>query len=264
MLLFLLGCIATGFLSGFTSGLFGIGGGLVVVPALTALLLLLNAPHDVRFPMALATSIACILFTSGIASLRQLSYRQVRLDLVKVLAPVLILGGLIGTGIMQLLVANWLKDVFALVMVLVAINLWRDKLPSWQALAHHPWLLRLAGFLSASLASLLGLGGGVFLVPLLRAMQVPMAYVVGTSNVCGFLVAASGVSLYLLSDNPEVLSGWRWHTSYIYWPAVAAIMVGSIPFVLLGSSLTRRLSGLHLQSGFAVLLMVVALAMVWS
>ena len=263
MEIFIFSCLLIGAFGGLCVGLLGIGSGVIIVPALSTLLAMMAVPLDQRLPVAIATSLATMIITTGVSSIKQLRKKNVRLDMLKFLFPTIILGAIFGVMIMESITTTWLKGFFAVILFLLALNLLYDRLPRWHHLQRQPWLLSFEGGIVASLSTLLGLGGGVFFIPLFRAANIPIKSAIGTSNVCAFLVAITGTISYVMNAQASPFYGMHWYTGYIYWPAVIGIAVTSIPFALLGVHLMHRAENLHLQRGFAVLLMCVAVFMIF-
>jgi len=264
ILLFLLSCIGIGAFCGLCVGLLGIGSGVIIVPALSALLVLINIPVDERLQVAIATSLATMVVTTAVSSFRQILKKNVRVDMLKYMVPTIILGGMLGAILIRYIAAPWLKGFFSIILFLMALNLWRDRMPNWHDLQKRPWLLSTASGGIATLSTLLGLGGGVFFIPVLRGAQVPIKEAIGTSNICSFLVSLSGTMVYIFNAKSSPFDGLSWHTGYIYWPAVIGIIITSIPFAVLGTHLMHRAASAHLQRAFAVLLMLVAFSMFLS
>jgi len=113
----------------------------------------------------------------------------------------------------------------------------------------------------AGVSSLVGVGGGSLLVPLLSWCNLPMRRAIGTSAAIGFFIATSGAG-------GSMMAGWgvagfpKYSIGYVYWPAVAGIALLSTVTAPLGARLAHRVPVPMLKRGFAVLLCVIGLKMI--
>ncbi len=250
--LLVLGCI-----SGFLAGLLGIGGGMVLVPALTFLGTAKGFPVGYVVKMAVATSLATILFTS-VASVRAHHKRgAVRWDVVKLLAPGIVVGSLLGAQIAKLLSAKTLALVFAVFVAYSAIQMFIDKKPKPSRQLPQGGGMFGAGTLIGTLSSLVGAGGGFISVPFMAWCNVAIHTAVATSSALGFPIAMAGTIGYLfagwnLQGVPEGSFG------YLYLPALVLIVITSVVFAPLGAKAAHTLNVKQLKRAFACLLFVLA------
>ena len=257
--LLLLGC-ATGFLA----GLLGIGGGMLLVPFLTMILAHRGVPADLAVKMAIATSMSTILFTS-LSSVRAHHQRgAVRWDLVRGLAPGIVIGGLLaGAGVFALLKGAWLAIFFALFVGFSATQMVRNKKPS--ASRQMPGLSGqfAAGGVSGFLSGLVGAGGGFVSVPFMTWCNVKIHNAVATSAALGFPIALANTVGYVVGGRslPQALAG---AVGYLYLPAL--IVVASISVVLapLGARTAHAMNIAQLKRVFATLLYALAAYMLYK
>ncbi len=251
---------AIGALSGLLAGLFGIGGGLVIVPALSAVFAagLVAVEPEARMHVALGSSLAVIVFTA-LSSLRaHHGYGAVLWPAVRSLAPGVVIGALCGAWLADALATRALEVVFGLFAIAMALQI--GFAPKIEPVAHGPlpgWPRNLAaGTVIGTVSALGGIGGGVLTVPYLVFHSVPMRMAVGTAAACTLPVALSGALGYGLAGQSAALPALS--TGYLYWPAVAVIALASMLTAPLGARLAHRLPVLQLRRLFAVLLLVVA------
>lgn len=254
-----------GSLSGLLAGLFGIGGGLVIVPVLVAWFTATGGavPPELRMHFAIGSSLGVIVFTSVSSLLAHHRRGAVLWDVVLRLVPGILLGGLAGAAVADALSNDRLKSLFGLFVLAIAVHMVRGRLPS----AHQslPGVIGfvLAGLVIGTFSALAGIGGGVMTVPFLVWCAVPMRTAVGTAAACTLPVAVAGVIGF-------VIAGWSaggavpWATGYVYWPAVAGIAVASVLTAPLGARLAHTLPVPQLRRAFAVLLGVLGLRMLLS
>jgi uncharacterized membrane protein YfcA len=271
-LYFLAGCAA-----GFCSGLLGIGGGLIVVPVLAMLFGMQHIADSLVMPMALGTSLTCIVFTS-LAGIRAHHARHaVNWPLVRQMAPGLILGAALGGMLSAHFSSTVLKLLFLAFAVVAATQmlLARPSSPwspssSLQPPRRKPSLpgatpLFAAGGAIAGIASLTGCGGATIAVPFMTHCAVPLRSAIGSASAFSLPVALAGAAVYMLN-------GWGkaglppLSLGFVHLPALLAITVGSALAVPLGAALSHRLPVAALKKCFAFMLYAVAgkmLVAVW-
>lgn len=247
-----------GVLSGLLAGLFGVGGGVVIVPGLIMVYSQLGMdPHWIPH-LAVGTSLAVIVGT-GLASTHAHHGRgAVRWDLVGRLVPGILVGAWLGAAIAGFISGLWLKRLFAVFLVVVAI---RMLLPRQQrragVLPGTPGMWG-AGAAIGTLSALVGIGGGTITVPFLSNRGVELRKSVATSAACGVPIAIAGaIGFMVMGWGREGLPAAS--TGFVYWPAVGATLLGSIPTAPLGARLAHWLPVKLLLRLFAALLLLVAL-----
>ncbi len=251
---------AIGAISGVLAGLFGIGGGLVIVPALNAVFAagIVAMDPGARMHVAIGSSLAVIVFTA-ISSVRaHHGYGAVLWPAVRGLAPGIIIGGLLGAWLADLLATRALEIVFGVFAILMALQI--GIAPKVEPQGDGP-LPKLPGYLGAgavigSLSALGGIGGGIMTVPYLAWHSVPLRIAVGTAAACTLPVALSGAVGYALAGQGTPMPPWS--TGYLYWPAIGAVALASMLTAPFGARLAHRLPVRQLRLLFALLLVAVA------
>ncbi|WP_394248995.1 sulfite exporter TauE/SafE family protein [Vibrio profundi] len=251
-LLFMLGAVV-----GVLAGLLGIGGGLLIVPALLFLLPKAGISADIAMQMALATSLSTIIVTSGSSALNHLKLGNVDLFVVKWLMPGVVIGGFLGTFIADAIPAQYLPKVFGCIVLMLSIQM----LVSIKRVSQKPMpssaVTMLCGSGIGVISSLAGIGGGSLSVPFLNHHGLEMRKAVGSSSVCGSVIAVSG------------MIGFIWHGStvghlpeysigYVYLPALLAISCASVLTTKVGARMATQLPTSILKKIFAVFLVFIA------
>src|SRR5687767_8584863 len=192
--LLILGCF-----TGFLAGLLGIGGGMLLVPFMTLLLSAHDVPAVLSVKMAIATSMATILFTS-ISSVRAHHRRgAVRWDIVRTLAPGIVAGGLLsGAGVFALLKGTTLALVFALFVGFSATQMLLNRKPAASRQLPGPAGRFAAGGVIGFVSGLVGAGGGFVSVPFMTWCNVTMHNAVATSAALGFPIALANTVGYVI------------------------------------------------------------------
>ncbi len=250
--------LALGLFTGFLAGLLGIGGGMLMVPLLTWILSQRGVEAGMAVKMAIATSMATIIFTS-LSSVRAHHKRgAVRWDLVRGLAPGILLGGLIaGAGIFALLKGAALALLFAAFVSFSALQMLRNKKPSPSRQMPGPAGQVGVGAGIGLLSGLLGAGGGFVSVPFMTWCNVAMHNAVATSAALGLPIALANTAGYLIGgrDLPPALPG---AFGYLYLPALVVIALASVTMAPVGARTAHALNVSQLKRVFAGLLFMLA------
>jgi uncharacterized membrane protein YfcA len=253
-----------GMCTGFLAGLLGIGGGMIMVPFLTFMLSQRGVDANLTVKMAIATSMATIIFTS-ISSVRAHHKRgAVRWDLVKGLAPGIVLGSMIASlGVFAMLKGANLAIFFGLFVGFSATQMFLDKKPAPSRQVPGTAGLVAAGSAIGFLSGLVGAGGGFISVPFMAWCNVAIHTAVATSSALGFPIALANVVGYVLSGMsvtglPDDAIG------YIWVPALVVIALCSVFTAPLGAKAAHSLPVKKLKRIFAMILYALAAYMLYK
>ncbi|MEY4769056.1 MAG: hypothetical protein RL637_1695 [Pseudomonadota bacterium] len=258
MFITVLSSLLLGMIAGFFAGLFGIGGGLIMVPILVWLFSYLMIAKELIMLMAIATSLATISLTALAASYGH--YRQARLlwDYIARLTPGIIIGSISGAFIAQQMSADQLKLIFASFLIVIGIQLWRSApLSSPIYLISKNWDY-LIGLMIGSISAILGIGGGTLTVPYLIKRGVTIHQSVAISSACGFPIAIAGSLSF-------IQLGWHhpqlpiYSFGYIYLPAFIAMAIGSLFTAALGAKCAHYLPAAQLKRYFSIVIFIMAI-----
>ena len=260
---FWLAYLAFGCAAGIIAGLLGVGGGIVVVPALYFLFTAQGLPHAHIMQMALGTSLATIVFTS-VASFRAHDKRgAVRWDIFKSITPGILVGSFVGSWVAAQLSTKFLKGFFVVFLYYVSIQMLLNIKP--KATRQMPGTAGMfgAGGLVGLISNLVGIGGGTITVPFMTWCNIPIHVAVGTASAIGFPIAIAGVIGYVANgvgkaDLPGLSIG------YIYLPALIGIVATSMLTAKYGAKLAHALPVGTLKKVFALFLLAMATRMLWS
>ena len=252
-----------GLVTGFLAGLLGIGGGMIMVPFITALLSARGVDAGLSVKMAIATSMATIVFTSVSSVRAHHKKAAVRWDLVKRLAPGIVLGGAIASmGVFSLLKGSSLALFFAAFVGFSATQMFLDKKPApSRQLPGSPGLIG-AGTLIGLFSGLVGAGGGFISVPFMTWCNVAIHNAVATSAALGFPIALANATGYIvaglgLANLPAYSLG------YIWLPALLVIACFSVLTAPLGARAAHTLPVKRLKRIFASILYLLASYMLY-
>ena len=258
--LFLLSMLI-GAVAGLLAGLFGLGGGVVIVPALYGLFSVQQFPKESIMIMAVATSLATIILTSVSSVMAHNKLGTITWDTVFRLTPGILFGAGMGAVLANLLIDEMLKWFFISYLIYVGIRM-ATQANSMGNNKTNNWLDYLVGNGIGFLSSILGIGGGTLTVPYLVGRQVPMKNAVAVSSACGLPIALSGTVIYAwLGWNNTFLP--EWSLGYVYLPALAGIVICSIFTAPIGAKLAYRLPAKKLKRYFSILIFLIAIKMIF-
>ncbi|MBF0495519.1 MAG: sulfite exporter TauE/SafE family protein [Deltaproteobacteria bacterium] len=251
--MFWIGYIIIGAVAGVLAGLLGVGGGLVIVPALTFILAAQHLPPNHIMQLALGTSLATIMFTS-ISSLKSHhDHGAVNWFVVRTITPGILTGTFLGAWVAAQLSTRFLTGFFIVFIFYVAVQMLLNIKPKPTRTLPGRGGMFGVGNIIGVVSSLVGIGGGSLSVPFMAWCNIPVHHAIGTSAAIGFPIALAGTAGYITSglvvhDLPSGSLG------FIYLPALAGIAVISILTAPLGARLAHRLPVSMLKKIFAFFL----------
>jgi uncharacterized protein len=272
LILLALAMAPAGALTGVLAGLFGVGGGTVIVPVLYELFRVLGVPEDMRMPLCVGTSLAIIIPTSFKSYRAHRAKGAVDVSILKLWAAPIVAGVLAGSVVASYAPPEVFKLVFIAVAGFSAIRLLFGR-ESWRLGTTLPGklALRIYGVVIGVLSSLMGIGGGQLSTLLMTFYGRPIHQAVATSSGVGLLVSIPGAIGY-------IYAGWGRAASY---PDVAAIqfplaigfvsLIGAVLFIptsvlcaSFGANLAHKLSRKKLELAFGLFLALICLRFLLS
>lgn len=248
-----LGLLGLGAAVGFAAGLLGVGGGLLLAPFLTFLLTIQGVSRERVVHMAIATSLATILFTSISSVQAHHQHRAVSWPIVKVLAPGILIGSWIGPWIGKKLSTAGLAMFFTVFVAISATQMLLDKKPAAsRELPGAPGMFAAGGVIGI-LSGLVGAGGGFVSVPFMTWCNVKIHDAVATSAALGFPIALAGTlsNIYYGLKTPGLPPG---SLGFVYLPALLVVSFASVLTAPLGARTAHRLPVKALKRVFALAL----------
>ncbi|MES9868763.1 MAG: sulfite exporter TauE/SafE family protein [Sedimenticola sp.] len=252
--------LSVGAVAGLFAGLLGVGGGLIIVPALVWVFSSNGFSPDALMHLAVGTSLGTIVVTS-ISSISAHHKRGAVLwRQVMALSPGIVIGAWCGALVADSLPTLWLQRVFACFAIMVGLQMaFRVKAEAHRQLPGRAGM-GLAGWIIGLVSAVVGIGGGSMTVPFLSWCSVNMRNAVATSAACGLPIAVAGAIGF-------VVAGWgaaglpQWSSGYLFWPALLAVVSASVLFAPLGARLAHTLPVGTLKRVFSLLLLVIGLKM---
>lgn len=254
---------ATGFLAGMLAGMFGVGGGIVVVPILALLFTDLGFPPGHVMHLAIGTSLATIIVNAVVSTRAHHKHENVDWRIFRYMAPTGVAGAVFATWLAARIHSEALQLIFATFECVIAVHLLLGKLPH----RHKEFTSRLGlsafGSIVGMTSSLLGIGGGTVSVPFLIYGTRDMRAAIGTATAIGLPLSVVGAAGYAISGTgvpglPAPSLG------FIYLPAAVGIALAGIFGAPLGVKLAQRLPIPVLKKCLAVVLFVVGVKMGWG
>lgn len=261
--LIMLGGIAAGagVFGGLLAGLLGVGGGIVIVPALYYALSLTGMNPAITMQMAVGTSLATIIFTSLSSGLGHYRRDAIDLNLLKLWAPSILVGVLIGAVLGGFLSGYVLIAVFAIVAALVALDMIFRKAsadPVPRSFSNKTWAALGVG--SGAISAMMGIGGGTVCVPILNFLGYDIRRAVGTSAAIGFVIAVPGTLVYALTGlGTETTPPFS--LGYVNLLAAALIVPLSTSFARVGVRIAHAIPQRGLRLAFGVFLFITSARM---
>ena len=257
--------LIAGAFAGTCAGLFGVGGGLIIVPVLMAIFKAYGYSPDVITHLAVGTSLATIAVTS-ISSLRAHNARGgVRWDVWRHMSGGLVIGSLLGAYVADLLHGHILALLIASMAMFMGIKMLLAKkqaalTPS--ALPSPSVQFGVGGLIGAA-SAIFGIGGGSFTVPFLSRFGLTMQKAVGTSAACGLPIAIAG-ALGFMFFGKDVTGLPKEAIGFVHVSAFFCISVMSYIFAIFGAKLAHQLPASTLKRAFGALLLIVGTKMMIS
>ncbi len=262
--IYFVGLLVTGVVAGLIAGLFGVGGGIVIVPILFWIFTSLKFPDEILMHMAIGSSLATIIPTS-IASARA-HYRKgsIDIDVIKKWGFGIFLGALLGGFSGKFFNANELKYIFAIVAFFVAFNMFiknplkfSNKFPKSKIINTFTSLI--VGFVS----SLMGVGAGTIGVPSLVSLSIPIHKAIGTAAALGLFISIPA-TIGLAFSGFDVPNRPPLSIGYVNLTAFFIMFPLTVFFAPIGVKIAHFINQRMLKIIFGIFLMITSTKMLTS
>ncbi len=257
--------LLTGTVVGLAAGLFGVGGGFLMVPVQYWALGLIGVDPETALRTAFGTSLAVVLPTAASGTWAHHCRRCIRWDAVTWMAPSAATCSFLGGMLATRLPARPLELLLGLVLIAAALRLVGQQECALETtprrvLSRFQYLL--LGAPIGLLSGLLGIGGGIVLVPvLLVLLRYPVHAAVGTSTPIILFAAVGGVVSYAL-NGPVGSASLPWSIGYVHIAGLLALAAGSIPMAQIGARFAHACPPRPLQLAFAGVMILFGLLMI--
>ncbi|MDP3558965.1 MAG: sulfite exporter TauE/SafE family protein [Legionellaceae bacterium] len=253
-----------GLVTGLMSGLLGLGGGVIVVPALFFIFKgYAGFPDDLCMHLAAGSSLGAMIGTSLASIHAHYRLSPILWDEYSRLKIGIILGTFVGAGLAGFLSSMWLKIFFGCFLLFVAYKMFRSVHVFSHTKKMPVWVDRIVSFLIGFKSGLLGVGGGALIIPYLTYCGVPPRSIAPISSLCTLTVSIIGTCVFTLTGL-SVLGLPPWATGYVYWPAVLFVAIPSIIAAPWGARLNYSVPISQLRLTFVIILCIIAFNMLYS
>ena len=254
--------LVSGVIAGLLAGLLGVGGGIVIVPMLYHIFIFLKIDVSIAMPLAIGTSLSTIVVTSIMSARAHHMKGGIDWDLVKRWVPFVILGVLVGASSASFIDGKTLKLMFGILLVVISLHMIISSSKSLVLAKHLPGAPGQSIFavLLGAFSSMLGIGGGTLMVPLLTLFSYPIHRAVSTASFFGLVISIPATIGYIIIgwDIPDLPVA---STGYVNWIGFAALVPMTMFFAPLGAKLAYRLNVKQLKTAFAIFLALVGVKM---
>ncbi len=263
MLVLLIICAIAGCVGGILQGMLGVGTGVIMIPLLTYLLPHYGIASNISIHVALATSMSIIAMSSLASAIAHHQHQNIKWDIFKRIIFFSMIGSALGALVASYLPARLLEILFAFFLFYTAFYMLKNKKIAEFSGDTDISTLRLGigGLLIGTTASLVGIGGGLFMVPFLISQHIGMRHAVGTSTIVGLPVAMIGTATYIVTGLTHV--GWTpVLLGYVHWPIFMAASLGGFVCAGIGARVVKKINPLLLKKLFAICITVVGIKMI--
>ncbi|MGP4119943.1 sulfite exporter TauE/SafE family protein [Psychrobacter aquimaris] len=248
--------VIAGAFAGLSAGLFGVGGGMIIVPVLVWIFTAYHFPPEVVTHLAIGTSLATIAVTSLSSLMAHNKRGSVRWEIWRHMALGLVIGSLVGAGVADMIDGQMLQVIIgvgALLMALKMLFLSNKEQPDRPL--PHAGVQFGAGTGIGLASSIFGIGGGSLTVPFLNWAGLPMRQSVGTSATCGLPIALAGAAGFAWFGQ-DVVNMPEGTIGFIHITGFLCISVASFAMAKVGAKLAHVLPALMLKRAFGILLLI--------
>jgi uncharacterized membrane protein YfcA len=261
MLTYFFAYLLCGCIVGFCAGLLGIGGGVIGIPLLFLLFNLQGISASISMHMAVGTLFATVVLTSISSILSHYRSGMILLPVFKKIIGGTMLGCVLGVVIASHLTGIYLQRIFGLFLWFLALQYFFNKNISVHDTFPSKRKIFFATTSIGTLSGLLGLGGGIFIVPYLNWYGVSMRNAIATSSACILPVAIIGATGYIYAGM-HIENGLPFSSGFVDWLAFLGIGITSVLFAPLGARVTHTISPILLRRFFSFFLVFVGLSMI--
>ncbi|MBP9726070.1 MAG: sulfite exporter TauE/SafE family protein [Gammaproteobacteria bacterium] len=259
-----------GVVVGISSMVFGIGGGLIIVPAVSLFLQFIGYSHDIAMKAAVATSLVTIIASTLNSLYKQHKLQNVPWSLVSKFLPFVIMGGITGSILSNFVSGIFLSYLFIIFLSAVILFSFFNKnfTASYKFKEFkEPSKLsaRIVGFMVGSLSVLMGVGGNILFVPYLRRYKLPMKNATAfTLSIMPLLALIGTLGYMATSMHVGETKMPPYSIGYINMPAFILITCGSFLGAYFGQKLLMRIRDKFHANAYLFFLMIILLLMIQS
>lgn len=257
--------ILTGLVAGGLAGLLGVGGGIVIVPALAFIF-----AHDPLIPpqilmhLSAGTSLAAMLLIAQASVRAHHRHNRILWPIYSRMALGLFLGTAVGVGLAMLLKTEALMLVFGIFLLCVVFQMWTSIKPGKRRGLPGRWKTRAVSFGIGSMSGLLGISGGTLTIPFFARCRLSLKKTTSVVALSSATVALMGTLFFIMAGVFHQSDMPRWTIGYVYWPAVLLVGIPSMLSAPFFARVAYRMPSLFLRRFFIFFLLITSFHMLFS
>ena len=257
--------IFTGILVGIAAGLFGLGGGLIIVPVVTySLIFFSHIPLDHSILAGISTSLASMVITGAMATYVHTKNKNIDYKIIHKFLIGIIFGALLIGYIINIFPGQMLKNFFIIYTFFVAYTIYNHKANFINNyVITNNFASNSVGFIFSIISGLVGIGGATLFVPFLIRNNIPTKLAIGTSSALGFLIGlGASISIFISSLYFEPINNYMF--GFVYLPAILFLTLPSLIFVQLSANWLLKISDVNVKKLFSSMLLIIGLLMLFN
>ena len=253
--------IFSGIFIGIAAGLFGLGGGLVIVPVVSYSLIYFSSVHPSEaILIGITTSLASMVITGAMAVFAHNKNKNINFKIIKKFIIGLILGSLMVGSIIKFIPGNLLKNFFIVYTFFIAYKIFNHIPNKKTSIFPSKLITNIIGLCFSMISGLIGIGGATLFVPYLIKKNIPSKIAIGTSSAIGFLIGL-GASIAIFVSPTKFISTIEPTLGFIYLPAILFITFPSLIFVKFSADWLLKIPEQVINKLFSLLLIVIGISM---
>ncbi len=251
--------LTAGVFAGLLGGLFGVGGGFIFIPAQLFIYSYFDIPKEIQIKMAIGTSLATVVFNTLASSYAHYRKNAIYFPFLKKTLPGIVIGSLLGSYVTKIFPSLLLEIIFGTFESLFGLYFILSKplQESSSIKKYNPFVINMIVLFTSALSILLGLGGGIFMIPIMTFLRLPLKQAIGSSSLATLIVAFLGGSTLLLPTFFKTTVSYA--VGYLYLPSFIPLAIGAIVGAPIGAKLTHMLPTRALKKCFGVFLTLIGL-----
>ena len=249
--------------AGLIAGLFGVGGGIILVPAIAFTLDFVGYSPSITMHIGVATSLALIVPTAISSTWGHYKKGVVDFHIIKKLYLFILIGAFFGAILAQSISGNGLRLIFGVIAIISSFNMMKkNQIIFGNVMPNNFSLNSFIGFIIGSLSAMIGIGGGTLSIPLMNAFSVDQHRATGTASAIGLIIAVPSTIIYMFANTSE-FEFPDWSIGMVYLPVFMVFVPLTIIGAQIGVSLAHKLDGLLLRRIFSIFLLIMATRMIY-
>ena len=253
--------IFSGIFIGIAAGLFGLGGGLVIVPVVSySLIYFSNAPPNEAILVGITTSLASMVITGAMAVFSHYKNKNINYKIIKKFVIGLFLGSLLVGSIIKFIPGNLLKNLFIIYTFFISYKIYSHEPNINTSIFPSKLTTNFIGFCFSIISGLIGIGGATLFFPYLIKKHIPLKIAIGTSSTLGFFIGL-GASITIFISPSDLVTNIESTLGFIYLPAIFFLTIPSLFFVKLSADFLLKIPEQLINKLFSLLLAVIGISM---